>query len=475
MASPSERIAKPEDKHTALLRQIPSVDELLNRERMREIARAAGRDWTTEVARRVLADLRAQLTSTAIPQPVGVPEIEDRIAAELEKEMAFSLRGVINATGVVLHTNLGRAPLAKAAAEHLAATATRYSNLEYDLESGARGKRDVHTNKMLAELAGAEAAIVVNNNAAAVFLVLNTLAKKAEVIVSRGELIEIGDGFRIPDIMAESGAELREVGTTNRTRIADYERAISERTRLLLRVHPSNFRIVGFTARPSLEELVSLGRRFNIPVFEDLGSGCLVDFSAAGIAEPVARASFDAGVSVVTFSGDKLLGGPQAGIIAGKKDVVERIRRNPLFRALRVDKLTIAALEVTLRAYRRGALDEIPALWMIRMPAAELEKRANAFAENLKSQLPPDSEVKTCAGASVVGGGSTPDQQLPARLITLRSHRFSATQIEERLRRPASGTPVIARIEDDRLVLDLRTVFPEEERSLAETVSAALR
>ncbi|HEV2491341.1 MAG TPA: L-seryl-tRNA(Sec) selenium transferase [Candidatus Acidoferrales bacterium] len=475
MASPSERIAKSEDKRAALLRQIPSVDELLNWEGVRQIAAKAGREWTTEVARRILAELRAQLASSAVPESVSAQEIEVRIAAEIETEMAFSLRSVINATGVILHTNLGRAPIAKAAAEQLAATATRYSNLEYDLDSGARGKRDVHTNKLLAELVGAEAAIVVNNNAAAVFLVLNTLAKKAEVIVSRGELIEIGDGFRIPDIMAESGAELREVGTTNRTRIADYERAISDRTRLLLRVHPSNFRIVGFTARPSLEELVSLGRSFGIPVFEDLGSGCLVDFSAAGIAEPVARASLDAGVSVVTFSGDKLLGGPQAGIIAGKKDLVERIRRNPLFRALRVDKLTIAALEVTLRAYRRGALEEIPALRMIRISQEELQNRASAFADALRPQLSRDAEISTRPGNSVVGGGSTPDQQLPACLVALHSKKYSAAQLEERLRRPATGTPVIARIEDDRLVLDLRTVFPEEEQPLASAVSTALR
>lgn len=475
MASPSERVVKFPDRRGELLRQLPSVDELLNGDDVRELIRAAGRDLVVDVARRVLADMRAQLSNSSSPAEVPLRDIQSRIAREIARELSPSLKGVINATGVILHTNLGRAPLSREVAAHLAATITRYSNLEYDLATGSRGKRDVHTGRLLAEIVGAESAIVVNNNAAAVFLVLNTLAKRAEVIVSRGELIEIGDGFRIPDIMEESGAELREVGTTNRTRITDYERAITERTKLLLRVHPSNFRIVGFTERPSLEDLVALGQRARVPVYEDLGSGCLADLSASGIAEPVARASLDAGASVVTFSGDKLMGGPQAGIIAGKKEIVERIRRNPLFRALRVDKLTIAALEVTLRAYRRGALDEIPALRMIRMPAADLEKRSNVFVDSLKSQLPQEAEVCVVAGSSVVGGGSTPDQQLPAHLVALRSKKYSAAQLEERLRLPGEGTPVIARIEDDRLVLDLRTVFPEEEQPLASAVSAALR
>jgi L-seryl-tRNA(Ser) seleniumtransferase len=352
--------------------------------------------------------------------------------------------------------------------------ATRYCNLEYDLAEGARGKRDTHTNKLLAELVGAEAAIIVNNNAAAVFLVLNTLAKGAEVIVSRGELIEIGDGFRIPDIMTQSGVELREVGTTNRTRIGDYERAVNERTRLLLRVHPSNFRIVGFTKRPSLEELVEMGKRLGIPVVEDLGSGCLIDFSSAGIDEPIARASFAAGADIVTFSGDKLLGGPQAGIIAGTRDIVERIRRNPLFRALRVDKLTIAVLEVTLRAYRRGAWDEIPALRMIRMTGHEIQERARAFVARLNDKSSKDATLEIREGSSVIGGGSTPDQKLPTSLIAISSLHHSAAALEERLRRPVGGTPVIGRIEEDRLVIDLRTVFVEEEGSLAEALIAAL-
>jgi L-seryl-tRNA(Ser) seleniumtransferase len=333
-------------------------------------------------------------------------------------------------------------------------------------------------------LVGAESAIVVNNNAAAVFLVLNALAKGAEVIVSRGELIEIGDGFRIPDIMAESGALLREVGTTNRTRLRDYERAITDRTRLLLRVHPSNFRITGFTERPSLAELVALGERFHLPVYEDLGSGCIADLSTNGIAEPVARASCDAGASIVTFSGDKLLGGPQAGIIAGKKEFVERIRSNPLFRALRVDKLTIAALEATLQSYQRGALDEIPTLRMIRLSQKEIAERAQSFCEKFRPALPADVKLEIHPGFSVIGGGSTPDQQLPTSLIAVSTPRHSAAQLEDRLRKPRTSNtpgatsptaiPVIARIEDGRLILDLRTVDPKEETEIASALTAAL-
>jgi L-seryl-tRNA(Ser) seleniumtransferase len=471
----------------ARLRDLPSVDELLLRPRIASLIESAGRSLVTQAARTVLASARARLKEAAVSEKEisaeetsGLEAIEARIVEEIDALLAPSLTRVINATGVILHTNLGRAPLGRAAAAAIAETATRYSNLEYDLQLGERGKRDVHTARLLAEIAGAESAIVVNNNAAAVFLVLNTLAKGSEVIVSRGELIEIGDGFRIPDIMSESGAILREVGTTNRTRIRDYERAIGDNTRLLLRVHPSNFRILGFAERSSLDELVALGRRSEIPVYEDLGSGCAADLAPNGIAEPVVRESCRAGVSVVSFSGDKLLGGPQAGIIAGKKEIVERIRRNPLFRALRVDKLTIAALEVILKAYQRGALDEIPTLRMIRLSADDLAARAQAFLESMRPNLPRDARLELMPGFSVIGGGSTPDQQLPTHLITIESRRYSAATLEERLRKPQSGpppliTPIIARIADDRLVLDLRTVFPDEESALASSLAAALK
>jgi L-seryl-tRNA(Ser) seleniumtransferase len=475
MNPPADPAAKMQKDPTARLREIPSVDELLIRPHLHALTEKVGRGVVTQATRNVFAEVRTRMisepTNANLLDPVA---LEARVASQVEAMLAPSLRRVINATGVILHTNLGRAPLATEAAAQITETATRYSNLEYDLESGERGKRDVHTSRLLAQLVGAESAIVVNNNAAAVFLVLNTLAKGAEVIVSRGELIEIGDGFRIPDIMAESGAILREVGTTNRTRIRDYERAANERTRLLLRVHPSNFRISGFTERPALGELVTLGRRLQIPVFEDLGSGCIADLAANGIAEPVAQASCEAGVSIVSFSGDKMLGGPQAGIIAGQKEIVERIRRNPLFRALRVDKLTIAALEVTLGAYLRGALDEIPALRMIRISADELASRAGNFVEKLRPSLPKDVALEVRSGFSVVGGGSTPDQQLSTHLISIAGGRRTASDIEERLRRPERGAPVIARIEDDRVILDLRTVFPDEEPALISAVAAAL-
>ncbi len=493
-----ESAARLQKESGARLRAIPSVDELLLQPRLVALAEKSGREIVTQAVRQVLAAFRARLKAEPSQSGVADPEIFDlaqfaaRVVAEVvaavlekvEAALAPSLRRVINATGVVLHTNLGRAPLSHAAVAQIAATAAGYSNLEYDVARGERGKRDVHTSRLLAELVGAESAIVVNNNAAAVFLVLNTLAKAAEVIVSRGELIEIGDGFRIPDIMAESGALLREVGTTNRTRLRDYERAITDRTRLLLRVHPSNFRITGFTERPSLAELVALGERFHLPVYEDLGSGCIADLSASGIAEPVARASTEAGASVITFSGDKLLGGPQAGIIAGKKEIVERIRSNPLFRALRVDKLTIAALEATLQSYLRGALDEIPALRMIRLSQEEIAQRAKNFCEKLRPTLPGDVKLETHPGFSVIGGGSTPDQQLPTTLIAISTPRHSAAQLEERLRNPrAAGpgaatsptaTPVITRIENNRVILDLRTVNPEEENEIASALAAAL-
>jgi L-seryl-tRNA(Ser) seleniumtransferase len=465
--------SRPHSARTERLREIPSVDELLGRPRLRALCETAGHAAVADATRKALADVRAALLNNAASVPPAAQILEERIAREVTASLAPSLHRVINATGVILHTNLGRAPILASAIARFEETATRYSNLEYDVAGGQRGQRDVHASKLLSSLVGAEAAIVVNNNAAAVFLVLNTLAKGAEVVVSRGELIEIGDGFRIPDIMAESGAVLREVGTTNRTRIRDYERAIHEHTRLLLRVHPSNFRITGFTERPSLEELVALGNQHRLPVYEDLGSGCLVDLSAAGISEPVARASCEAGASIVSFSGDKLLGGPQAGIIAGKKEIVERIRRNPLFRALRVDKLTIAALEATLKAYHRGALDEIPVLGMIRLSADEIGRRAAQFAKHLREALPHDPAIELRDGFSVIGGGSTPDQQLPTKLIALRSGRHSSAALEERLRKPRNAIPVVARIEDESLILDLRTVFPDEESLLAAAIFAA--
>jgi len=470
-------------EQSELLRQIPSVDELMAQPRLAEFAKRVDRNLVVEVARTVLDDLRARITgqvATAIlaeisPVACDSAALEERITALVERILARSLLPVINATGVILHTNLGRAPLPESVVEEFRLAATQYSNLEYDLEAGARGKRDVHTAEMLTRLTGAEAAIVVNNCAAAVLVTLAAIARGGEVIVSRGELIEIGDGFRIPEIMEQSGALLREVGTTNRTRLADYENAINERTRLLLRVHPSNFKVTGFTDKPSLEELVALSRRVNIPLVEDLGSGCLVDLAEHGITEPTVRQSIEAGVGIVTFSGDKLLGGPQAGIIAGKKDLIARVRRHPLFRALRVDKLTIAALEATLGAYLRAAWDEIPVMRMIRTTPRVLKHRSENFIREVRPKLPLDEvEIEVVDGASLAGGGSTPTQSLPSKVIRIASARYSAAKLEQRLRRAPAGISVIARVEEDRLLLDLRTVFPEQEPLLVKTLAAAL-
>ncbi|HEV2423868.1 MAG TPA: L-seryl-tRNA(Sec) selenium transferase [Terriglobia bacterium] len=448
---------QPED----LLRQISSVDELLHRPAIRALEPLAGHALLREAVRDALQALRERV-ARGVDGPFSAEGVEREVRRRVEAELVPSLVAVINATGVILHTNLGRAPLARQAVERVAEVAARYSNLEYDLAQGERGKRDAHTDRLLASLVGAEAALVVNNNAAAVFLALNTLAEGGEVVVSRGELIEIGGSFRIPDICAKSGAVLREAGTTNRTRLADYAAAINERTRLLLRVHPSNFRIVGFTERPALAELVELGHRHNIPVMEDLGSGCLVDLDPCGLRdEPPAGPSLAAGAQVVTFSGAKLLGGPQAGIIAGAREPLRRIRRNPLFRALRVDKMTIAALEATARLYRSGQIDSIPALAMIRASAESIAVRAAHLQERLGTVRDLAADLER--GESVAGGGSSPGQSLPTTLVALQHARLSSGELAERLRQ--NRPPVIARVERDRVLIDLRTVLDEHEES----------
>jgi L-seryl-tRNA(Ser) seleniumtransferase len=468
MSEAKERVSA---KAAERLRELPQVDELLTRDEVAVLVREHGRAVVLRAVRGALADARAEILSGAAT--VGDGDWAGRVRERVEAAVTPSLRRVINATGVVLHTNLGRAPLAEEAARAVAETATRYLNLEYDVRAGKRGRRDVHTSAALAELAGAEAAIVVNNNAAAIFLVLRALAKGDEVIVSRGELIEIGDGFRIPDIMAESGAVLREVGTTNRTHIRDYENAINEKTKLILRVHPSNFHIAGFTGRPTLEELVATGEKFHVPVYEDLGSGCLADLSGSGVSEPVVRTSCEAGVSIVTYSSDKLLGGPQAGIIAGTRELVERVRRNPMFRVLRVDKLTIAALEATARTYMRGAMDEIPALRMIRASAEEMRARSEEFCGRVVDALPTGLRLSVVPGFSVAGGGSTPDQKIESYVIVVDGGGRTANHLESRLR--GAKVPVIARIEDGRVILDLRTVREDEEAELADALLSALR
>jgi len=467
----------PNADQTILLRRVPSVDELLLRPRLAALCKEVDRAFALDTLRGVLAEVRRDIIAglTTEERVVEAAEIERRTVEAVESELRPSLQPVINASGVILHTNLGRAPLSLEVIEEFRRVATEYTNLEYDVAAGARGKRDVHCARLLRRLTGAEAVIVVNNCAAAVLVTLAALARGGEVIVSRGELIEIGDGFRIPEIMEQSGAVLREVGTTNRTRIADYQNAINEKTRVLLRVHPSNFTVSGFTEKPEVAELIALGEQRGLPVVEDLGSGCLVDLSGVGVMEPTVRESVAAGFSLVLYSGDKLLGGPQAGIIAGRKELVAKVRRHPLFRALRVDKLTIAALQVTLRAYLRADWNGIPLQRMIRTALEEISVRTKQFVEALTARVPrAEADFEIADGTSLVGGGSTPAQSLPTRVLRIRSQRYSAAQLEARLRAGRAGTPVIARIEEDRVTMDLRTVFPGQEGALADSLLAAL-
>ena len=432
---------------TDKLRDLPSVDEALVR--LAALQGEYPRQLIVAAIRRALDDARRALRAGSQPLP-----LEEQVRGDLARLVAPSLRSVINATGVVLHTNLGRAPLGPRE------LIPGYSNLEYDLATGKRGKRDVHTGRLLESLLG-QPSIVVNNNAAAVYLALHEMAAGFEVIVSRGELIEIGDGFRIPDIMRRSGAILREVGTTNRTHIDDYREAITERTRLLLRVHPSNFRIEGFTARPPLKELAALGSAKGVPLYEDLGSGCVLDLRPFGIDEPRVADSLRDGADLVSFSGDKLLGGPQAGILAGKPEIVTRLRRNPMFRVLRVDKAICQILEGTLRDLLLERWDQVPALRMIRMEAGQIRARAEALMPLLEGV-----QARIVEGASVIGGGSTPEQALPTYLIAIECEQ--AQTLERKLRE--GDPPVVARIENDRILLDLRTVAPEEEPLLVKAI-----
>jgi L-seryl-tRNA(Ser) seleniumtransferase len=434
-------------------RSLPSVDQVLRSLKHLDVA---PQKLIANEVRSVLSERREALRSGGVVSEVPIEKtVEDRVRALLRP----SLRAVINASGVILHTNLGRAPLA-----HFSPI-PGYSNLEYDVAAGKRGKRDAHTAGLLEVLLG-RPAIVVNNNAAAVYLVLSELAAGHEVVVSRGELIEIGDGFRIPEIMARSGACLREVGTTNRTRIEDYKQAINERTRLILRVHPSNFRVTGFTGRPDLKELVELGGAQGVPVYEDLGSGCLVDLRLHGIDEPVVADTLGAGANLVSFSCDKLLGGPQSGIIAGDLELVQRVRGNPMYRAFRVDKLIIEALEITLRNLLTENWRVIPTLRMIFAESGKLRERAERIVRRLE-----DLDAKVRESQSAIGGGSTPDQTLPTWVIELRVP--NPTAFERRLR--LGQVPVIARIERDKVILDMRTVADEEEEVLAAAVQIAGR
>jgi L-seryl-tRNA(Ser) seleniumtransferase len=453
---------------------IPSIDALRQRPAMRALEAQFGADATVGALRAAVASVRGAIASgdAAVTTEEGATaRIEGTAASALRDTFQPSLQPVINATGVVIHTNLGRAPLSASAIEHVAAVARGYSSLEYDLGRGARGRRDVHAESLLCRLTGAEAAVVVNNNAAATLILLAAAAAGREVIVSRGELVEIGGGFRVPDVMVQSGALLREVGTTNKTRAADYAAAISDRTALILRVHPSNFRIEGFTERPGLPDLVALGKKFNIPVAEDLGSGYLrCQRSAGGVpealerTEPAVADSVAAGVDACCFSGDKLLGGPQAGILVGRAAIVDRIRRHPLMRALRVDKMTYAALEATVVEYAAGrAAATVPVQRMLATTADEIRARADALARAIGGMR--GWRATLVEGVSAIGGGSAPGVELPTCLIAVAKDALSADALEARCRRLTP--PIVARIDQDRLLLDLRTVAPDEDRLIA--------
>ncbi|HKF22795.1 MAG TPA: L-seryl-tRNA(Sec) selenium transferase [Candidatus Angelobacter sp.] len=456
---------------TELYRLLPSVDDLLRAPELEPLLAREGQAALTEAVRSVLSQLREEISSgrlsSAADVRLALSGLPDAIARNLRAAMAFSLRPVINATGVILHTNLGRAPLADAAIKRIGEVAGRYSNLEYDVAAGERGKRDVHLERLFSRLLNQEGVsgirtVVVNNCAAAVMLALNTLAEGGEVVVSRGELVEIGGSFRVPDVMSKSGAVLREVGTTNRTRIQDYARVINEKTQLLLRVHRSNFAIIGFTEQPSLEELCELGRKHKIPVMEDLGGGALLPLRSLGINESGVADSLRAGVDLVTYSGDKMLGGPQAGMLSGREELIKRVRSNPLFRALRVDKLTYAALEATLMEYVRQNHEAIPFVRMLRTPVEEVRKRAESLREKLQTARRLRSEI--IAGESLVGGGSAPTSTLPTFLLAIAVESLSADELAARLR--ASSPPVIVRVEEGRALLDLRTVLSNEEAEL---------
>ena len=462
-----------------LLRNLPKIDEMMLLLEKDERFAGVPRELVKEACRSVVEGLREGIlrekgdgTSLRLPTREAAAV---QAAAVIEGFGSYRLRRVINATGVILHTNLGRAPLCREALERIVEVARGYSNLEYDLEKGERGLRYDHVRRLLCTLTGAEDALVVNNNAAAVLLVLNSLAEGKEAIVSRGELIEIGGEFRIPDVMEKSGARLREVGTTNRTRLADYEGAIGPETGLILKVHTSNFRVVGFTEEAELPSLMEIGKKHGLPVMDDLGSGCMIELDRYGLErEPTVRDCIATGVDVVTFSGDKLLGGPQAGIILGKREILERIRRNPLNRALRIDKLTLAALEATMVKYLRPAeaLTDIRVLKALTEPLEAVRKRARRLAALLHRSLPEGVEVTVMDGASMAGGGALPTREIPTALIGIRAANVSAAALEEGLRRGA--VPIICRIADDRVLLDLRTVDISELAEIRDALKGAL-
>ncbi len=452
-----------DDLKKKALRRIPKIDELMLVLKSRGLLESISKGLVLQACRETVAEIRKAILEEGLSAP-SEDEVADRVQQKLSELHSFRLKPVVNATGIILHTNLGRSPLCGEALNDIIKVSERYSNLEFNLEEGKRGSRYDHVRGILCELSGAEEALVVNNNAAAVLLALNTIAENKEVIVSRGELIEIGGEFRLPEVMQKSNAILREVGTTNKTHLADYERAIGDRTGLIFKAHTSNYRIIGFTGEVALSELVETGRKYGIPVMHDLGSGCFVELNRFGLErEPTVQDTVAAGADVVTFSGDKLLGGPQAGIIVGKRAWLRKIAANPLNRALRIDKLTIAALEATLNCYLGGdetAVSRIPALKALTEPISEVEKRAKKLLKKIVELKVDGLSAVLRRDYSMAGGGSLPGQQIPTVLIGLRAARISPNRFEAFLRN--RSVPVIARISEDEVLLDMRTLTAAE-------------
>jgi L-seryl-tRNA(Ser) seleniumtransferase len=452
---------------TSPFRSLPSVSRLLAHRGIRPLVSRMASDTVAELIRQQLQEARRAIAAGHECPPTEA--LVESVLARAELLLQPTLRPVINATGVIIHTNLGRAPLSREAMAAVEAVSQGYSNLEFDLTEGERGHRLVHLETLLCQVSGAQAAVVVNNNAGAVLLALTALTKEREVIISRGQAVEIGGGFRIPEVMDQSGARLAEVGTTNRTYLSDYQQAITDGTAALMRVHASNFRIIGFVESPPLDDLVRLAHEHDLLLLDDLGSGCLIDTSQFGLAaEPTVQDSVAAGADLTMFSGDKLLGGPQAGVIVGREELVARLRSHPLARALRLDKATVAALAATAIHYVRGeALEKIPVWRMIAMPLTTIQRRARRWARAI------GAPARILHGRSMIGGGSLPEEGLPTRVVAIPAHDSrSVTELAQRLR--LSQPPVIGRIEHDLLLLDPRTVAPEDDSTLVETVAAAL-
>src|SRR6266436_6548429 len=470
----------PKTQNKTSLRALPSVDALLRTETARSIRPHLGANRLSALARQITDEMRSEILASSAnnaSQSVEnglranlLKEAEKRLSATHLDENARRLRHVVNATGVVLHTNLGRAPLSDTARHAITEHSAGYCNLEYNIVSGRRGPRAPRVDDLLSDLTGAEAGLVVNNCAAAALLVLTVLAREGETIISRGELVEIGGDFRVPDVMAQSGTRMIEVGTTNRTSLSDYRKAISAHTRLIMRVHPSNYRIIGFNTTPALKELAKLARDSGLAFYEDAGSGALFDFSEYGIdGEPMIQESIKAGADIVSFSGDKLLGGPQAGLLVGRSEIIERMRSHPLYRALRADKIRLAALEATLDSYARGtSVNEVPSHRLIARSVIEIKERAENMINRLRDRVPESVNLNTVAGESAAGGGSGPASRLPTVLVSITHRELTPNQIEAVLRR--AETPLIARIVEDLVLLDLRTVAEDEEQSIERAI-----